>query len=122
MATRNIKKPQTLHDMQLELAELKRRHGATYRDTARAAGISKSTAYRWTAHIEFEPPAQRNELDLVPLANGGFAWQFVTTQQPTPPRDRRGRRRTKPHIQDTPRMRMLEMDIRQRLKQNPIKK
>jgi DNA-binding XRE family transcriptional regulator len=120
--SRNIKKPQTLHDMQLELAELKRRHGATYRDIARAVGVSKSTAYRWTAHIEFEPPAQRNETDLVPLASGGFSWRYVTTQPPTPPRDRRGRKRTKPHIQDTPHMRMLVMDIRQRLKQNPIKK
>jgi len=115
-------KTQTLHDTQLELAELKRRHGSTFRDIARTVGISKSTAYRWTAHIEFEPSAQQAGLDLVPLAGGGYAWRYVTSQPPTPPRDRRGRRRTKPHIEDTLHMRTLETDIRQRLKQNPIKK
>jgi len=122
MATRNTQKPKSLHDMQLELAELKRRHGATYRAIAKVCGISKTTAYRWTAHVEFEPPAQQAGLDLVPLAAGGFTCQFVTTQPPTPPRDRRGRRRTRPHIEDTLHMLMLEMDVRQRLNQNTIKK
>ncbi len=116
MATRNTLKPQTLRNMQIELATLKRRHGATFRDIARCVGVSKSTAHRWTQDVAFDMPPIRSEMNLVPLADGGFTWQFVTTQPPTPARDRRGRRRTSPHIEDTQSIRMLEMDIRQRLR------
>ena len=122
MATRNTLQPQTLRNMQIELATLKRRHGATFRDIARSVGASKSAVHRWTAHIEFEPPAQQTLHDIVPVAGGGYTWQVVIVAPPTPDRHKTGARHRRQHLEDTLHMQMLEQDIRQRLNQNPIKK
>lgn len=109
-------KPARLRELQCELATLKRRNGATFRAIAKAVGVSKSTAYRWTEHVEFAQPEARCRAELVPCANGmGYSVECHYDRPRLPDRHKRGGRRRRQHIPDDLHMQLLEADLRREL-------
>ena len=112
MTRRKTPTPFNLREAQEVLAAEKRRNGATYRAIADFVGVTSSTAYRWTRDVEFSPPAQRSECELVPLPGGsGYAWRHIFEQPPTPNQHKRGGRKRPQHVRDDLWMNDLRLDI-----------
>ncbi len=109
-----------LRELQRELAILKRRNGATFRAIAKAAGISKSTAYRWACDVEFAPLPPDCRYEFVPRNEGGWitwAARLTTEYQPTPDRHKRGGRRRPQHIEDDGVVKWLRLEVARRLRE-----
>lgn len=107
-----------LRELQRELAILKRRNGATFRAIAKAAGISKSTAYRWACDVEFALPRPTFSYELVPRKD----WmecgiRIVHAPIQTPDRHKRGGRRRPQHIEDDYVVRWLQWEVARRMRE-----
>lgn len=119
MQRKHRNNPKTeLRELQRELAILKRRNGATFRAIAKAAGISKSTAYRWVRDVEFVLPRPAFSYELVPREDW-MEWvlQPVYKPIPTPDRHKRGGRRRPQHAADNAMVKWLQEEVTRRMRE-----